>query len=81
MLFNKIKSLERQKKDLQYKIYDLQSSNKTPKKIIEETRRLYQQINFIDDEIQNEKTSIVLKTGILITVLFSLFLIILKLIL
>jgi|31_taG_2_1085359.scaffolds.fasta_scaffold02213_5 hypothetical protein len=81
MLFNKITSLERQKKDLQYKIYDLQSSNKTPKKIIEETRRLYQQINFIDDEIQNEKTSIVLKTGILITVLFSLFLIILKLIL
>ena len=81
MLFNKIKSLERQKKDLQYKIYDLQSSNKTPKKIIEETRRLYQQINFIDDKIQNEKTSIVLKTGILITVLFSLFLIILKLIL
>ncbi len=81
MLFNKITSLERQKKDLQYKIYDLQSSNKTPKKIIEETRRLYQQINFIDDEIQNEKTYIVLKTGILITVLFSLFLIILKLIL
>lgn len=81
MLFNKITSLERQKKDLQYKIYDLQSSNKTPKKIIEETRRLYQQVNFIDDEIQNEKTSIVLKTGILITVLFSLFLIILKLIL
>lgn len=81
MLFNKITSLERQKKDLQYKIYDLQSSNKTPKKIIEETRRLYQQINFIDDKIQNEKISIVLKTGILITVLFSLFLIILKLIL
>lgn len=81
MLFNKITSLERQKKDLQCRIYDLQSSNKTPKKIIEETRRLYQQINFIDDEIQNEKTSIVLKTGILITVLFSLFLIILKLIL
>lgn len=81
MLFNKITSLEKQKKDLQYKIYDLQSSNKTPEKIIKETKRLYQQINLINDEIQNEKTSIVLKTGILITVLFSLFLITLKLIL
>lgn len=81
MAFNKLANLERQKKNLQYKIYDLQSSDETPKKIIEETKRLYQQINLIDDEIQNEKTSIVLKTGVLITALFGLFLIILKLIL
>lgn len=81
MLFNKLANLERQKKNLQYKIYDLQSSDETPKNIIEGTKRLYQEINLIEDKIQNEKTSIVLKTGVLITALFGLFLIILKLIL